>query len=171
AGALFMAGRFFDGGGGRGWGGTAAPILWRRLPRLGDDDRGLRDRNPARHAPALSPYPGGLASLWAPLEETPARERKRVKAMAYCLARLLHPSGELALSDGGSLAPPHPGREMLAVAAVVLEEPALATPGELPGIWPIAILGERGRRVYHGLARLPQTPAPRALRRTGCYVR
>src|SRR5262249_12549453 len=87
-----------------------------------------------------------------------------------CLARLLHPSGELALGDGGTLAPPHAGRELLAVAAVVLEEPALAGPGDLPGIWPLAILGERGRRVYHGLARLPPSPAPRALRRTGFYV-
>ena len=170
ANALFTAGRFFDGEEARGWVESATSILWRQLHELVHDDGGLRDRNPARHALVLSEYLEVLASLWTAMEETPAWERKRVKAMAYCLARLLHPSGELALNDGGSLAPPHPGREMLAVAAVVLEEPALATPGELPGIWPVAILGERGRRVYQGLARLPQAPAPRALRRTGFYV-
>jgi len=170
ANALFTAGRFFDGEEARGWVESATAILWRQLRELVHDDGGLRDRNPARHALALTEYLEVLASLWTAMEEIPAWERKRVKAMAYCLARLLHPSGELALGDGGTLAPPHPGRELLAVAAVVLEEPALAAPGDLPGIWPLAILGERGRRVYHGLARLPQAPAPRALRRTGFYV-
>lgn len=170
ANALFTAGRFFDGEEARGWVDSAIAILWRQLRELVHDDGGLRDRNPARHALALAEYLEVLASLWTAMEEIPAWERKRVKAMAYCLARLLHPSGELALGDGGTLAPPHPGRELLAVAAVVLEEPALSAPGDLPGIWPLAILGERGRRVYQGLARLPQAPAPRALRRTGFYV-
>jgi hypothetical protein len=59
----------------------------------------------------------------------------------------------------------------MAVAAVVLDEPAFATGEDLPGVWPVAILGKRSRRVYQALARQPQGGAtPRALRRTGFYV-
>ena len=94
-----------------------------------------------------------------------------MRVMAYCLARLLHPDGELALGDGGPIIVPHPGDELMAVAAVVLDEPAFAVSSELPGIWPVAILGKRSRRVYQTLARAPQGgAAPRALRRTGFYV-
>ena len=109
--------------------------------------------------------------MWANVEEIPAWERKRVRVMTFCLARLLHPSGELALGDGGPIAVPHPGDELMAVAAVVLEEPAFALERDLPGIWPVAILGKRSRRVYQALVRAPQGGAtPRALRRTGFYV-
>jgi Heparinase II/III-like protein len=66
---------------------------------------------------------------------------------------------------------PHPCDQLMAVAAVVLEEPAFALERDLPGIWPIAILGKRSRRVYQALVRSPQGGAtPRALRRTGFYV-
>jgi hypothetical protein len=59
----------------------------------------------------------------------------------------------------------------MAVAAVVLDDPAFATTRELPGIWPVVILGKRSRRVYQTLAHAPQGgAAPRALRRTGFYV-
>jgi hypothetical protein len=169
--ALFTAGRFFDGEEARGWVDLATTILWRQLRDLVHDDGGLRDRSPARQALVLTEYLEVLASLWANVEEIPAWERKRVRVMTYCLARLLHPDGELALGDGGPIIVPHPGREIMAVAAVVLEEPAFATAPELPGIWPVAILGKRSRRVYQSLAAAPQGgAAPRALRRTGFYV-
>ncbi len=169
--ALFAAGRFFDGEEARGWVETATTILWRQLRDLVHDDGGLRDRSPARQALVLTEYLEVLASLWANVEEIPAWERKRVRVMTYCLARLLHPTGELALGDGGPIVVPHPGHELMAVAAVVLEEPAFATGADLPGIWPVAILGKRSRRVYQALARAPQgASAPRALRRTGFYV-
>jgi uncharacterized heparinase superfamily protein len=169
--ALFTAGRFFDGEEARGWIDTATTILWRQLRDLVHDDGGLRDRSPARQALVLTEYLEVLASLWANVEEIPAWERKRVRVMTYCLARLLHPDGELALGDGGPIVVPHAGRELMAVAAVVLEEPAFATATELPGIWPVAILGKRSRRVYQALARAPQGgAAPRALRRSGFYV-
>src|SRR5262249_25638608 len=164
-GALFTAGRFFDGEEARGWADTAMTILWRQLRDLVHDDGGLRDRSPARQALVLTEYLEVLASLWANVEEIPVWEHKRVRVMTYCLARLLHPDGELARGDGGPIVVPHPGSELMAVAAVVLGEPAFATASELPGIWPVAILGKRSRRVYQGLARAPQGgAAPRALR-------
>jgi hypothetical protein len=169
--ALHTAGRFFDGEDARGWVESALAILWRQLRELVHDDGGLRDRNPARQALVLAEYLEVLACLWANVEEIPAWERKRVRVMTFCLARLLHPSGELALGDGGPITVPHPGDELMAVAAVVLEEPAFALERELPGIWPVAILGKRSRRVYQALVRAPQGGAsPRALRRTGFYV-
>jgi uncharacterized heparinase superfamily protein len=169
--ALFTAGRFFDGEEARGWVDTATTILWRQLRDLVHDDGGLRDRSPARQALVLTEYLEVFASLWADVEEIPAWERKRVRVMTYCLARLLHPDGALALGDGGPIVVPHAGHELMAVAAIVLEEPVFATATELPGIWPVAILGKRSRRVYQALARAPQGgAAPRALRRTGFYV-
>ncbi len=169
--ALSAAARFFEGEDPRAWNDAATAILWRQLRELVHDDGGLRDRGPVRQALVLSEYLEFLASLWANVEEIPAWERKRVRMMAYCLARLLHPDGELALGDGSPIVVPHPGHELMAVAAVVLEEPAFAAASELPGIWPVAILGKRARRVYQTLARAPQDgAAPRALRRTGFYV-
>jgi hypothetical protein len=169
--ALHAAGRFFDGDEPRSWVGSAIAILWRQLRELVHDDGGLRDRSPVRQALVLAQYLELFASLWANVEEIPAWERKRVRMMTFCLARLLHPSGELALGDGGPITVPHPGDQLMAVAAVVLEEPAFALERDLPGIWPVAILGKRSRRVYQALVRAPQGGAtPRALRRTGFYV-
>src|SRR4029453_655227 len=151
--ALFTAGRFFDGEEARSWIDTATTILWRQLRDLVHDDGGLRDRSPARQALVLTEYLEMLASLWANVEEIPTWERKRVRVMTYCLARLLHPDGELALGDGGPITGPHPGPHLMA------------------GVWPVALLGKRSRRVYQALARAPQGgAAPRALRRTGFYV-
>src|SRR5262249_59026832 len=85
ANALLGAGAFCEGEEARGWVESATAILWRQLRELVHDDGGLRDRNPARHALALAEYLEVLASLWTAMEEIPAWERKRVKAMAYCL--------------------------------------------------------------------------------------
>jgi len=169
--ALFAAGRFFDGEEPRGWVEAATGILWRQLRELVHDDGGLRDRSPARQAVVLTEYLELLACLWANVEEIPVWERKRVRTMSYCLARLLHPDGEMALGDGSPVIIPHPGHELMAVAAVVLDDPAFAVSSDLAGVWPVAILGKRSRRVYQTLAQAPQGgAAPRALRRTGYYV-
>ena len=169
--ALFSAGRFFGCEEARGWLELASGILWKQLRELVHDDGGLRDRSPARQAVVLTEYLELFACLWANVEEIPAWERKRVRSMAYCLARLLHPDGEMALGDGSPVIIPHPGDELMAVAAVVLDDPAFAVRSELHGIWPVAILGKRSRRVYQTLAQAPQGgAAPRALRRTGFYV-
>jgi hypothetical protein len=53
---------------------------------------------------------------------------------------------------------------------VVFHEAALAAPGELPGVWPLLVLGEGGRRTYANFTRSDPVAAPRALRRTGYYV-
>ena len=63
-----------------------------------------------------------------------------------------------------------PARELLAAAAAILHEPGLALPGPLPGIWPLLILGEGGRRVHANLPRRREAAEVRALRRTGFYV-
>jgi hypothetical protein len=60
--------------------------------------------------------------------------------------------------------------ELLAATAVVLHEPDLAPPGDLPGVWPLLVLGEAGRRVHVNLARRRPASEPRALRRVGFYV-
>src|SRR5262249_4897332 len=89
--ALHAAGRFFGGAGPRSWVGSAIAILWRQLRELVHDDGGLRDRSPVRQALVLAEYLELFASLWANVEEIPAWERKRVRMMTFCLARLLHP--------------------------------------------------------------------------------
>ena len=84
---------------------------------------------------------------------------------------MLHPDGEIPLFHGGLVTVERPTREVLALAAAVLHEPLLATAGEMPGIWPMLVLGESGRRVYAHLPRQRTTVAePRALRRSGFYV-
>jgi uncharacterized heparinase superfamily protein len=168
--ALFLAGRFFDGMEARAWLERGAVILWGQLREQVNDDGGHVSRNPATHAQVLADYLEVLAVLGAVNDDPPVWARKRVKGMADFFSRLLHPDGEMALFHGAAIGMTRPAREILATAAVVLHEPGLAGPGPLPGIWPLLVLGERGRRVYASLPRLRAESAPRALRRTGFYV-
>ncbi len=168
--ALFMAGRFFDGMEARGWLEGGAMALWSQLREQVHEDGGHRDRNPAWHALVLADYLEVLAILQAANDDVPIWARKRVKGMADFLSRLLHPDGELPLFHGAAIGVARPARELLATAAVVLHEPGLAPPGDLPGIWPLLVVGEAGRRVHAHLPRRQQAAEPRALRRTGFYV-
>jgi hypothetical protein len=168
--ALFMAGRFFDGMEARGWLEAAASILWGQLREQVNEDGGHRGRDLARHARVLAHYLEVLAILQASNDDVPIWARKRVKGMADFLARLLHPDGEIPLFHGAALGTAPPARELLAMAAVVLHEPGLALPGDLPGVWPLLVLGEPGRRVHGNLPRRRHAAEPRALRRTGFYV-
>lgn len=169
--ALFMAGRFFDGMEARGWLETGAGILWTQLREQVHDDGGHRGRNLAEHTLVLDGYLEVLALLQALNDDVPIWARKRVKGMADFLVRMLHADGEIPLFHGAALGVARPTREVLAVAAAVLHEPALAAAGELPGVWPLLVLGEPGRRVYANLPRQRVAWAePRALRRTGFYV-
>ena len=167
--ALFMLGRFFDGMEARGWLEMGADILWEQLREQVHEDGGHRDRTPARHAHVLATYIEFFALLQASRDDLPMWARKRVKGMADLLARVLHPDGELPLFHRTALGMARPS-ELLAAAAVVLHESELAPPGELPGVWPLLILGEAGRRVHVNLARRRPAAEPRALRRVGLYV-
>ncbi|HYV56112.1 MAG TPA: alginate lyase family protein [Candidatus Nitrosopolaris sp.] len=167
--ALFMAGRFFDAMEARGWLETGAAILWEQLREQVHEDGGHRDRTPARHAHVLATYIEFFALLQASRDELPMWARKRVKGMADLLVRILHPDGQVPLFHGTALGMVRPP-ELLAAAAVVLHEPDLAPPGDLPGVWPLLILGEAGRRVHVNLARRRPASEPRALRRVGFYV-
>ncbi len=167
--ALFLAGRFFDGLEARPWLEHGAALLWRELRDQFHEDGGHFDRHLGRQVEALRDYLEVLALLRASNDDVPTWARKRVKAMADCLARVLHPGDGLPGFHGAGSEGPSP-REVLATAAVVLHEPALASEGELPGVWPLVIIGDTGRRVH---ASLPRRRAPiesRALRRTGYYV-
>src|SRR4029077_17327945 len=93
-----------------------------------------------------------------------------VKSMADFLARLVHPDGELPLFHGTALGVARPAPARLATAAVLLQEPNLAARGELPGIWPLLVLGEGGRRRHTSLPRCRPPAEPRALPRAGYYV-
>ena len=168
--ALFLAGRFFDGMEARAWLDAGTAILWGQLREQVEDDGGHRGRNPAVHAFVLGEYLEVLAVLRASNDDVPIWGRKRVKGMADFLARLLHPDGEIPLFHGAGLDDARPVRELLALAAVVLHEPALASPGELPGVWPLLLVGEPGRRTHANLPRRRVAPEPRALRRTGYFV-
>ncbi len=169
--ALHMAGRFFDGMEARGWLEAGAGILWGQLREQVHEDGGHRSRSLAEHGLVLGDYLEVLALLQAANDDVPIWARKRVKGMADFLLRLLHPDGEIPLFHGSALGVARPVRELLAVAAAVLHEPAFAATGELPGIWPLLVLGETGRRVYANLPRERLRGAePRALRRTGFYV-
>jgi uncharacterized heparinase superfamily protein len=168
--ALFVAGRFFDGMEARGWLQTGAKVLWAQLREQVNDDGGHRSRSLGDHAVVLGDYVEVLALLQAANDDVPIWARKRVKAMADFFARLLHPDGELPLFHDAVVGVGHPARELLAAAAVVLHEPDLAPPGTLPGIWPLLVLGDAGRRVHARLPRRKDGAEARALRRTGYYV-
>jgi hypothetical protein len=168
--ALFMAGRFFDGMEARGWLEAGSGLLWGQLRDQVNEDGGHASRSPAEHARVLATFLEVLAILQAANDEVPIWARKRVKGMADFFARLLHPDGEIPLFHGAALGTARPARELLAAAAVVLHEPGLALPGELPGVWPHLILGEAGRRVHTSIPRRRLPAEPRALRRTGYYI-
>jgi hypothetical protein len=169
--ALFMAGRFFDGMEARGWLEAGTNMLWGQLREQVRDDGGLASRNLAEHTLVLADYLEVLALLKAANDDIPIWARKRVKGMADFLLRMLHPDGEIPLFHGGLVTVERPTREVLALAAAILHEPMLATAGEMPGIWPMLVLGEAGRRVYAHLPRQRVAVAePRALRRSGFYV-
>jgi hypothetical protein len=168
--ALMMAGRFFDGLEAREWLEAGTNLVWAQLREQVADDGGVRGGSPARHAQVLGEFLDVLALMRASNDDVPPWGRKRVKAMADFLARILHPDGSLPLGDGTPIEPLRPSQELLAVAAVVLHESTFAAPGELPGLWPLLVLGESGRRAWNAFAREEVAPAPRGLRRTGLYV-
>ena len=168
--ALFMAGRFFDGLEARSWLDTGTALLWSQLREQVHEDGGHRGRNPVAHALVLADYLEVLAFLRAANDDAPPWARKIVKSMADFLARLLHPDGELPLFHDAALGVARPARELLATAAALFHEPVLAAAGELPGVWPLLVLGEAGRRAYANLPRRRESAEPRALRRTGFYV-
>ncbi len=168
--ALFMAGRFFDGMEARRWLEAGAAILWTQLREQVHEDGGHRSRSPAWQAFVLAQYLEVSAALRASNDDVPVWGRKRVKGMADFIARVRHPDGTLPRFHGAVPAWVPTVDELLAVAAVLFHEPALATGAALPGLWPLLVLGEAGERAYLHLARPPEPPAPRALRRTGYYV-
>jgi heparinase II/III-like protein len=168
--ALFMVGRFFDGMEARAWLEAGATVLWNQLREQVLEDGGHRERNPVVHGLVLGTYLEIFALLLAANDDVPLWARKRLKAMADFLSRLLHPDGEIPLFHGAALGLGHPARELLAAAATVLHEPELAPPGDLPGVWPLLILGDAGRRTHAHLPRRQDGAEPRALRRSGFYV-
>lgn len=168
--ALFVAGRFFDGLEARGWVEQGAALMWTQLREQVNDDGGHRSRNLVWHAVVLAEYLAVLAVLRAGNDDLPPWARKRVKGMADFLARVVHPDGALPAFDGNALACMRPADELLAAAAVVLDEPSLAPSGELPGIWPLLLVGRAGERAYGSFAGGERARLPRALRRTGYYV-
>jgi hypothetical protein len=168
--ALFMAGRFFDGMEARAWLDTGAATLWGQLREQVHEDGGHRERNLVIHSAVLAAYLEIFATLLAAHDEIPVWARKRVRGMADFLARMVHPDGEIPLFHGAAVGTARSPRELLAAAGIVLHEPELAPPGDLPGVWPLLIVGESGRRVHVHLPRRRETGEARALRRTGFYV-
>jgi len=168
--ALFVAGRFFDGLEARNWVEEGTALLWTQLREQVNDDGGHRSRSPVWHAFVLGEYLAVLAVLRAGNEELPPWARKRVKGMADFLARLVHPDGALPSFDGVVVPATRPAPELLAAAAVVLDEPALAQERALPGVWPLLLVGRAGERAHAGFAGDVRPRVPRALRRTGYYV-
>ncbi|MCW5892655.1 MAG: heparinase II/III family protein [bacterium] len=168
--ALIMAGRFFDGMEAREWLEAGTNLLWGLLREQVADDGGVRGGSPARHAQVLGDFLDVLALMRASNDDVPPWGRKRVKAMADFLARILHPDGSLPLGDGTPAEMARPAFELLAIAAVVLHDAAFAAPGELPGVWPLLVLGESGRRAWNAFVREETVAEPRGLRRTGLYV-
>jgi uncharacterized heparinase superfamily protein len=169
--ALFLAGRFFDGMDARAWLESGAALLWAQLREQVHEDGGHAGRNPAVHTRVLADYLEVLALLSASNDDVPIWARKRLKGMADFLVRLLHPDQDLPAFHGTALGEVQSVAELLATAAVVLHEPSLAIPGDLPGVWPLLILGDAGRRAYQHLPRQrPAAAESRALRRTGYYL-
>lgn len=168
--ALFFAGRFFDGMEARGWVDTGTALLWAQLREQVREDGGHESRSPLWQVFVLGEYLLCLAALRADNDDVPIWGRKRVKGMADCLARLMHPDGTLPVFDVPAVDVAWTGPEVLATAAVVLHEPGFAIAPELPGIWPLLALGESGRRTYRGFAHAVPAAEARALRRTGFYV-
>jgi hypothetical protein len=168
--ALFLAGRFFDGMEARGWVETGTTMLWAQLREQVREDGGHESRSPAWQAFVLGEFLVTLAALRADNDDVPMWGRKRVKGMADCLARLAHPDGTLPNFDVPAVDSIWSVKELLAAAAVLLHEPAFAIAPELPGIWPLLLVGESGRRTYDGFSHTPPPTEARALRRTGFFV-
>jgi hypothetical protein len=168
--ALFLAGRFFDGMEARGWVETGTTMLWAQLREQVREDGGHESRSPVWQAFVLGEYLLTLAALRADNDDVPMWGRKRVKGMADCLARLAHPDGTLPNFDVAPVDATWSVRELLATAAVLLHEPAFAVAPELPGVWPLLLVGESGRRVYESFSHATPPTEPRALRRTGFFV-
>jgi len=164
--ALVVAGRFFDGLEARGWVEHGLDVLWAQLREQVHDDGGHVSRDPAWHAFVLAEYLQILTMQRIENDDVPPWCRKRIRGMADFLLRLSHPDGALALPHGGPVVGIRPVDELLAVAAIELNEPAFASEGPLPGIWPLLVLGEPGLRAWEGLARSRGLPTPRVLRRT-----
>ena len=170
ANALFLAGRFFDGMEARRWAELGTTTLWAQLREQVREDGGHESRSPVWQGFVLAEYLLTLAVLRADNDDVPMWGRKRVKGMADCLARLAHPDGTLSAFDATAVDGVWPVRELLAVAAVVLHEPAFAVAPALPGMWPLLVVGEAGRRTYAGFSRAAPVTHARALRRTGFFV-
>jgi hypothetical protein len=170
ANALFLAGRFFDGMEARGWVDLGTTTLWAQLREQVREDGGHQSRSPVWQAFVLGEYLTTLAALRADNDDVPMWGRKRVKGMADCLARLAHPDGTLSQFDVAVVDDPWTVPELLAVAAVVLHEPAFAMAPSLPGVWPLLLVGESGRRVYESFSHATPPAQARALRRIGFYV-
>jgi hypothetical protein len=168
--SLFLAGRFFDGMEARTWVETGTTILWGQLREQVREDGGHESRSPVWQAFLLAEYVATLAVLRADNDDVPVWGRKRVKGMADCLAWLAHPDGTLATFDPATVDDVWEVPELLAAAAAVLHEPAFAVTDELPGGWPLLVVGDAGRRTYRSLARSRGTSGARALRRTGFFV-
>src|SRR5438876_1110291 len=149
---------------------AVAAVLVHLLAELVNEDGGHRSRCPTVHGLVLADYLEVIALLLAANDDVPLWARKRVKAMADFLARLLHPDGEVPLFHGAALGVARPARELLATAAIVLHEPELAPPGDLPGVWPLLVVGDAGRRTHAHLPRRREGVEARALRRTGFYI-
>src|SRR5207237_896253 len=152
------------------------PALARRIPNLIYLQvffaRELRDDPGARRALRESLYLQA-AALAATVGEQPADHWLVAAGRALFLAgRFFDGLEARSWLDAGTalLGGARPARERLATAAALFHEPALASAGELPGVWPLLVLGEAGRRAYANLPRRREPAEPRALRRTGFYV-
>src|SRR5262249_61290974 len=139
-------GRLCGGMEARGWLEAGATVLWGQLREQVHEDGGHTSRNAAVHALVLADYLEIFALLLAANDDVPLWARKRVKGMADFLARLLHPDGEVALFHGAALGVARPAHELLATAGTILHEPDMAPPGELPGVWPLLVLGRSEER-------------------------